>query len=97
MEYKTVAFQLDVTNRPPLPLGKISTQARHEYIRKQQEWFEQATEPVRNRAREIGCTALSQLWHTGEFMVAVPQDGFDDKVESLLSAAGIAGYVMYDP
>lgn len=97
MEYRTIVLKLDASDRPPLPEGKISKHARGDYIRGQQAWFEQATEPVRNRTQEIGCVALSQLWHSGELMVAVPHDGFDEKVESLRNVAGVAGYEPYEP
>ena len=97
MEYRTVVFKLDASDRPALPEGKISKHARGEYIRGQQEWFERVTEPVRNQAREIGCVALSQLWHSGEIMIAIPQDGFDEKVQTLQSAIAVTGHELYVP
>lgn len=97
MEYRTIILKLDETDRPPLPEGKISKHARGRYVRGQQEWFERTTEPVREHAREIGCVALSQLWHTGELMVAVPHEDFDKKVESLRGAAGVIDYAPYEP
>jgi hypothetical protein len=97
MEYRTIVLKLDSSNRPPLQEGKISKHERGEYIRSQKEWLEHATEPVRSRARELGCVALSQLWATGEIVVAVPMSGFVATAESLRGVEGVVGYELYEP
>lgn len=96
MEYTTIVLKLDDASRPPLQKDGTSKREKGESIRAQQEWFERATKAVRERAQCIGCVALSQLWMSGELMIAVPNDGFDEKVESLCDVEYVTSHRSYD-
>lgn len=90
--YTEIILQLDLNGRPMQRPESIDE--RPEYIRQQKEWFETLSIPAIESLRKLGCKVLEQTWITAEMVVAVPDEGFEEKISDLLSTTGVVDYYV---